>query len=239
MALDAGDADGAVAAVERFFRRLAGEERLDRAPGLEMLSRAQARRGRPVEARAALDELREIVAAAPTEAMRAGLRVAEGSLALVGGETEAARAAFEDAVDLYGRCGGAWEGIRARLDLAATLAALGRPGEAQREIRAALAAASKVGAAREASRAAAMLESLTPRSAAKVADSGGRTFPGLTARESEVLALVASGLSNAAVAEKLCLSGHTVKRHVANILEKLNLPSRAAAAALYGRQSSG
>ena len=238
MALDAGDAEGAVAAVERFFRRLAGEERLDRAPGLEMLARAQARRGREVEARAALDELREIVAAAPTEAMRAGLRVAEGSLALAGGETEAARAAFEDAVDLYGRCGGAWEGIRARLDLGATLAALGRAAAAQREIRAALAAAENVGAAREASRAAAMLESLTPGSAAKVADSGGRTFPGLTARESEVLALVASGLSNAAVAEKLCLSGHTVKRHVANILEKLNLPSRAAAAALYGRQSS-
>ena len=42
---------------------------------------------------------------------------------------------------------------------------------------------------------------------------------------------VADGLSNASIGEALCLSGHTVKRHVANILGKLDLPSRAAAAA--------
>lgn len=58
----------------------------------------------------------------------------------------------------------------------------------------------------------------------------------LSAREREVLALVADGLSNAAIAERLELSDHTVKRHVANILLKLDLPTRAAAAALAGRQ---
>ena len=41
---------------------------------------------------------------------------------------------------------------------------------------------------------------------------------------------------NAAVARRLRLSEHTVKRHVANILLKLDLPTRAAAAALAGRQ---
>jgi len=60
----------------------------------------------------------------------------------------------------------------------------------------------------------------------------------LTAREREVLALIAEGLSNAAIAERLQLSDHTVKRHVANILLKLDLPTRAAAAALVGRQRS-
>ena len=59
----------------------------------------------------------------------------------------------------------------------------------------------------------------------------------LSAREREVLALVADGLSNAAIAERLNLSDHTVKRHVANILLKLDLPTRAAAAALIGRSA--
>ena len=58
----------------------------------------------------------------------------------------------------------------------------------------------------------------------------------LSAREREVLALVAEGLSNAAIAARLRLSDHTVKRHVANILLKLDMPTRAAAAALLARQ---
>jgi pimeloyl-ACP methyl ester carboxylesterase/DNA-binding CsgD family transcriptional regulator len=57
----------------------------------------------------------------------------------------------------------------------------------------------------------------------------------LSAREREVLVLVADGLSNAAIAKRLNLSDHTIKRHVANILLKLDLPTRAAAAALAGR----
>ena len=60
----------------------------------------------------------------------------------------------------------------------------------------------------------------------------------LSAREREVLALIAQGASNAAIAERLHLSDHTVKRHVANILLKLDLPTRAAAAALMGRRAS-
>jgi pimeloyl-ACP methyl ester carboxylesterase/DNA-binding CsgD family transcriptional regulator len=58
----------------------------------------------------------------------------------------------------------------------------------------------------------------------------------LSVREREVLALVADGLSNAAIARRLRLSDHTVKRHVANILLKLDLPTRAAAAAFMARQ---
>ena len=57
----------------------------------------------------------------------------------------------------------------------------------------------------------------------------------LTLRENEVVALIADGKSNAAIAAQLGLSGHTVKRHVANILLKLDLPSRAAAAAFAAR----
>jgi pimeloyl-ACP methyl ester carboxylesterase/DNA-binding CsgD family transcriptional regulator len=59
----------------------------------------------------------------------------------------------------------------------------------------------------------------------------------LTARENEVVGLIADGKSNAAIAAELSLSEHTVKRHVANILLKLDLPSRAAAAAFSVRHA--
>jgi pimeloyl-ACP methyl ester carboxylesterase/DNA-binding CsgD family transcriptional regulator len=58
---------------------------------------------------------------------------------------------------------------------------------------------------------------------------------GLTPREREVLQLVAEGKSDADIARELVLSPHTVHRHVANILRKLGLHSRAAAAAQAAR----
>jgi TolB-like protein/DNA-binding CsgD family transcriptional regulator len=57
----------------------------------------------------------------------------------------------------------------------------------------------------------------------------------LTARELEVLRLVGAGLNNPRIASRLVLSEHTVKRHVANILMKLELPTRAAAVAAAAR----
>ncbi|KGN34167.1 LuxR family transcriptional regulator [Knoellia sinensis KCTC 19936] len=53
----------------------------------------------------------------------------------------------------------------------------------------------------------------------------------LTPREREVLMLVAQGLTDAQIAERLVLSAHTVHRHVANVRTKLGVSSRAAAAA--------
>ena len=54
---------------------------------------------------------------------------------------------------------------------------------------------------------------------------------GLTARELEVLRLVAEGSTNKAIASRLVLSERTVDRHVSNILAKLRVSSRAAATA--------
>jgi DNA-binding NarL/FixJ family response regulator len=54
---------------------------------------------------------------------------------------------------------------------------------------------------------------------------------GLSARELEVLLLVASGKTNKAIAETLFLSEKTVDRQVSNIFGKLDVPSRAAATA--------
>jgi NarL family two-component system response regulator LiaR len=53
---------------------------------------------------------------------------------------------------------------------------------------------------------------------------------GLTEREQEVLDLIAEGLSNRAIAEKMVISEKTVKTHVSNILSKLHLEDRTQAA---------
>ncbi len=57
----------------------------------------------------------------------------------------------------------------------------------------------------------------------------------LTEREREVLALVSRGLSNKHLARELNLSAHTVKRHLANILDKLDCDNRVQAADLWRR----
>ena len=66
----------------------------------------------------------------------------------------------------------------------------------------------------------------TPSEPARGEDQGP-----LSDREREVLQLVADGLSDAEIADRLVVSPHTVHRHVANIRTKLRQPSRAAAAA--------
>ncbi len=54
---------------------------------------------------------------------------------------------------------------------------------------------------------------------------------GLTSREVEVLALVATGSTNRAIAKQLVISEKTVARHVSNIFTKLGVSSRSAATA--------
>jgi DNA-binding NarL/FixJ family response regulator len=60
---------------------------------------------------------------------------------------------------------------------------------------------------------------------------GSTDAPPLTARESEVLALIDRGLSNKEIAQRLRIGAATVKNHVHNILEKLHVNRRAEAAA--------
>ncbi len=52
----------------------------------------------------------------------------------------------------------------------------------------------------------------------------------LTQRETEILALVSAGAGNEEIADKLCISPHTVKTHIYNIFKKINVPNRLQAA---------
>ncbi len=57
----------------------------------------------------------------------------------------------------------------------------------------------------------------------------GQIFPELTSREREVLDLIARGLNNQQIAERLVISGKTVRNHIGNIFDKLQVADRAQA----------
>ncbi len=223
IALDAGEASRAVDLLERQLRRVDADRKLDRAPVLELLVHARVARGELDEAATALAELREIERAVGMPGLRASVDLAAGVLSAAGGDHERARVLLEDAVDRHDECGAPFEGARARLELATSLLALGRSTAARAEATAALGRLAELGAHADVERATRLVESSEAGAAV--------TLPELTPREREVLGLLAEGLTNRQIAERLVVSEHTVHRHVTNILRKLDLPSRTAAAA--------
>lgn len=222
LALDEGDAREAIDILERLLRQVPDQAALERAPALELLVHARAAAGALQDAGEALAELRDVQRRTGTAPMRACADLADGVLAAAGADHERARLLLEDAVDRFAASGAPYELARAKIELAATLAALGRGEAADREAGAALRLLDELGAGTEAARA-------RRRLAGAARD--GAPLPELTAREREVLCVLAEGLTNQQIAARLVLSEHTVHRHVANILRKLGLPSRTAAAA--------
>jgi RNA polymerase sigma factor (sigma-70 family) len=224
LALDRGDVGQAVELAERVLRQTPDHSRLGRAPALAQVVRARAARGELDEARADLEQLRELDRSIGTAPLRASADLAEGVLAAASGDHDRARTLLEDAADGFERSGAPFEAAVARVELASSLAGLGQAGEAGREAEAALGRLLELGAVVEAERARRI------RDACAHADAGPVALAELTPREREVLRLLAEGLTNRQVAEQLVLSEHTVHRHVTNILRKLGLPSRTAAA---------
>lgn len=234
VALDRGNAADALDLVHRFLRHVPGENRTDRAAAFELRVRAHSALGRADDARAAVSELEALAEALGTDPLRASVALARGLLASAEGQHVAARRHLEDAVDLFESTRAPFEAACARLDLARALADLDRNDLAAQEARAAHGVLVAIGADLETDRAVALLASTG--APVRTRRAGGEERFGLSARELEVLALVARGLSNPRIAETLVLSEHTVRRHVANILRKLDAPSRSAAAALAARQ---
>jgi DNA-binding CsgD family transcriptional regulator len=232
LALDRGRLTEAAELAERFLRRFAGRHRIERGPGLEVAVRAYAELGQCEHAREALEQLRAIALRAETRPLRAALFTAEASLAAALGDRDAARRWWEDAIDALAGSPASYEIGRARLGLAAVLEADGRVPEARSHVEAALDAFRHLGADAQAAGAEAMLGRLD-QAQSPGADDGPLDV--LSPREREVVALVAVGMSNREIAERLVISEHTVHRHVTSILRKLGLRSRAAAASLAAR----
>lgn len=235
--LDRGDAAGAHDRAQEYLRAIPREALTLRIPGLELLVRATKLPAGEAAAVAALEELEAAASAVASDPVRASARLAAGKLACARGQREQARVAFEDALRFFQRSGTPFEAACVRLEVAAVLEAVGREEPARREIETALVAFRRLGAAGHVKRAEAMLGQM------RVRYEPGRAATGplrtLSNRELEVLALLAGGLSNPEIADRLVISEHTVHRHVANILRKLGLSSRTAAAALAGRHGFG
>ena len=218
LALDRGDPEVAVGWAERFLRQVPESDRTQRAHGFELLARSRAALGDIAGARVGLAELAAVVEVVRSEPLRAALAFASGVVDAESGQLESARVLLEDAVDHYERCGMPSEAARARVALAAALRSLGQGRAAEHEERQAAQTLERLGAG------------CTVRAHAR------RGSGELSARELEVLGLVAEGFSDREIAERLVLSPHTVHRHVSNILAKLGESSRASATARATRQ---
>jgi ATP/maltotriose-dependent transcriptional regulator MalT len=226
LALDRRDPRAALQIAERFLRRMPPSNRTDRVRALDLLHRACLALGQRLDAARAEEELHRIAIGIGTAPLRACALAAEAR-ARAADDREAARRAFEDAVDLYRRCGARYEHACVQRELGELLLALGERDSGHVELRAARDAFHEMGAVWHGEQVAALLHGAGLAGTASSARGAG----GLTRREIQVLRLVAEGSSNRRIARTLAVSDFTIKRHVANILLKLDLPSRAAAAA--------
>jgi len=232
LALDLGDASTAVDLLEPMLRRIPPQNRTLRAAPLEVMVRAQIARGEAEAAASHLVELRSIAEAIGTRPLRASVRVSEGLVAAAAGDQDTAREKIEDAVELFAASGASFELARARLELARVLASLGREDAAVRVATLALTRLDEIGAAAEAARARVLLVGLGAPPKARGAAPRDRL---LTLRELEILRLVAEGLTDGEIANRLVLSKHTVHRHLQNAYARLRCSSRAEAVAKANR----
>jgi DNA-binding CsgD family transcriptional regulator len=143
---------------------------------------------------------------------------AAGALAIAEGRPKDALEALRPAVHRWRELGWPYETARTQVLVGRALRGLGDEESAVAELGAAARALAALGATPAAQEVGRLL-------------APGPLPGGLTAREAEVLRLVASGKSNPEIAKTLLLSEKTIARHLSNIFTKLNVPSRTAAAA--------
>jgi DNA-binding NarL/FixJ family response regulator len=208
-----GNREAAAATIRRVLDGATGAaDRLDLLPACAEIMLA----GGDVEsARGACDELAELTS--DVGVLQAIAAQTRGAVELAAGDARAALLALRQAWRVWEDVEAPYEAARVRALMGEACQALDDHDAAALEFDAARRAFAELGAAPEVAR----LDALT----------GASEAHGLTARELQVLRLVAAGRTNKAIADELVLSDRTVDRHVSNIFTKLSVSSRSAATA--------
>ena len=213
-----GDVDAAAGAIRRALSETEGA--LVRARLLPAFVEIMLEAEELEAAERACDELQETADRVGAGALGAMAAQARGALALARGEPDRALGFLRAAWKGWRALGASHDAARARTLLGEACLALGDEDGAAMELEAARARFEALGAAPDIDRVDALMRGRPP----------GDTH-GLTPRELEVLALVATGKTNRAIGEDLYISEKTVARHVSNIFRKLGLGSRSEATA--------
>jgi DNA-binding CsgD family transcriptional regulator/tetratricopeptide (TPR) repeat protein len=171
-------------------------------------------------ARTAADELAATADTYDTPALRAVAGHTRGAVLLAAGDARDALAALRGAWQLWRELDAPYDAARVRVLVGLGCRALGDEEAAGMELDSARRVFVQLGAAPELTR----VDTLRP----PAGTAGPR---GLTARELQVLRLLAAGKTNRDIAADLVLAAKTVDRHVSNIFAKLGVSSRAAATA--------
>jgi DNA-binding CsgD family transcriptional regulator len=145
--------------------------------------------------------------------------LAQGAVELAAGDVRAALGSSRRAARVWQQREAPFEVAQARTLVGLACRALGDRDTAAFELEAARGIFAGLDAAPALARVETLIRPATP------------SVHGLTAREQEVLGLVAAGKSNREIAAELILSEHTVARHLQNIFAKLGVSSRTAASA--------
>jgi len=177
-------------------------------------------------ARAGADELGAIAELLAAPLLRAMAAHATGAVLLAEGDGRAALSALRGAWAAWQGIEAPYEAARVRVLIGLACRALGDDDTAEMELDTARWVFQQLGAAPDVAR----VETLSRAGA-------GRPPGGLTAREVEVLRLVAAGKTNREIAKTLVLSDHTVRRHLQNIFNKIGVSSRSAATAFAFQRS--
>jgi DNA-binding CsgD family transcriptional regulator len=214
-------AQGQVDAAAGAIRRVAAEaaDRVARSRILPAYVEIMLASGDVAAARVAAEELMEIAEESAAAMVRAEGFHAQGAVLLADGNPQSALGALRRAWTLWQELDAPYEGARVRALVGQACRELGDEDSAQMELDAARWVFQQLGAADLA-----RVEALSGRRAAGAAS-------GLSARELQVLRLVAVGKTNRSIAADLFLSEKTVARHVSNIFTKLGLSTRSAATA--------